>query len=56
MKEKKIAEEELISSLNECLGFCRPDEYQQRHNLLIRQLASYILDEKIMKIQGESDE
>ncbi len=47
----------LISSLNECLAFGqRPDEYQQRHNLLIRQLAAYVLREEIDKFESEMDE
>lgn len=40
--EEKITKEILLKSLNSALAICRPDEYQSRHNLLIRQLALFL--------------
>lgn len=40
--EEKISKEILLKSLNDTLAICRPDEYQSRHNLLIRQIALFL--------------
>ena len=52
-QENKTLKEECIKSLSAALCVCPPDEYQQRHNLLIRQLAAFILHEDIMEGEGE---
>jgi hypothetical protein len=52
MKDE-ITEEMLLSSLTQALRVCPPDEYQMRHNLLVRQIAKFILKDKIAELEGE---
>jgi hypothetical protein len=48
--------DQLIKQLNECIAFGqRPDEYQQRHNSLIRQLAAYVVRDEIDKFEGNDE-
>lgn len=57
MNNKEWLKEALIESLNECIALNqRPDEYQQRHNRLIRRLAAYVLrDDFDIGIEEEND-
>lgn len=52
MKDE-ITEEMLLASLTQALRICPPDEYQMRHNVLIRQLAAFVLKDKIAELEGE---
>lgn len=52
MEEKT---KEIISTLSKCCCICRPDEYQQLHNLLIRQLAEYVLSTNINELEGNDE-
>ncbi len=45
--------EELISALAACSTVCPPDEYQMRHNRLIRLMAEYLVEEDLMLQEGE---
>ena len=50
---KEGLREALMNTLNECLAFGqRPDEYQQRHNLLVRQLAAFVLRDDIERLDS----
>lgn len=49
----EITAKELIILLGSALAMCPPDEYQQRHNVLVRQLAAYVLKDEIAKLEGE---
>lgn len=55
MKDGKITKEDLMLSLNDCLGYCRPDEFQSRHNLLTRQLTAFLLEDALNDCE-ENDE
>lgn len=47
----------LLASLYDCLGcMVKPDEYQMRHNILIRQLAAYVLRDDIEKLEGDGED
>lgn len=56
MADKKIEIDEIMSLLAACCSQSRPDEYQQRHNQLLRQLAAYIIQDYMDTLPKEIDE
>lgn len=53
MTEENIKIEDLISSLAAASSICAPDEYQSRHNLLVRQVALYLTQNEMNNLEGE---
>ncbi len=54
--DEEITQEELFRSLVAACSMCRPDEYQQRHNLLVRQIAMYLTKDFSKSIKNEMED
>lgn len=53
--DEEITKEQLFNSLAAACTVCPPDEYQQRHNLLIRQVAAFLTKDYAKSCEGTED-